>query len=122
MVAPHWRARDDRRASSGFPVSMPAPAGRTPPGPFLTPASYSRGLDASRGDLYTHPMADELAAAQDAITRALEGIERLYAFAAWTIASIADPDQAFRVATDFAARARAVHDEQETKLRKLRAT
>jgi hypothetical protein len=67
-------------------------------------------------------MADDTAAAEAAIARALEHIERLYAFAAWTIANINDPDAAFRVATNFAARAGTLHDEQETKLRKLRAT
>jgi hypothetical protein len=59
--------------------------------------------------------------AEQAISRALDQVEALYAEVAATIREVADPDRAFRLATDFAARARAIHDEQETKLRKLRA-
>jgi hypothetical protein len=66
-------------------------------------------------------MDDDAVAAQDAISRALDGLEALYDRAAVAIAAVADPAEAFRQATDFAARAQRVHDEQETRLRKLRA-
>jgi hypothetical protein len=58
---------------------------------------------------------------EQAISRTLDLIESLYDETADTIRAIANPDQAFRLATDFANRVRALHDEQETKLRKLRA-
>lgn len=59
--------------------------------------------------------------AERAISRALDQVEALYAEVAATIRGVADPDQAFRLATQFADQARAIHNQQETKLRKLRA-
>jgi DNA-binding transcriptional regulator YiaG len=76
----------------------------------------------SRGRLYATAMHDDdAAAAEQAIARALDLVGELYDQAAAAVAAVADPAEAFRQATDFANRARTIHDEQETKLRKLRA-
>jgi len=64
---------------------------------------------------------DDLTAAEQTIAHVLDQVERLYEEAAIAIRAIADPDEAFRYATRFAERVQAIHDEQETKLRQLRA-
>lgn len=63
---------------------------------------------------------DGLSAAEQTIARVLDQLERLYDQAETAIAAHANPDEAFRFATDFARRVHAIHDRQEIKLRELR--